>query len=349
MKIALICPSNLLYMPYVGNYEKILKENHVDYDIINWDRFNIEDGNNSLKYRDLKTGHQRNLIDYYKFNKFIKKRLDLVQYKKIIVFGIQLAFFLKDILNKRFKSNYVVDIRDYNKIISWFRVAKVIDNSSFAVLSSPGFKKWLPSSNKYIINHNTQINSLNDLNEISDNTINREKINISYIGSIRDYKINIDLIESLKSSNRIKLFYHGQGIINKNINEYIDLNNIKNVRLTGRYKKEDEEDLYKTTDLVNVLIPKESINSKTLLPNRLYNAVIYGKPMLAFYGTYLAEQIENNKLGIVISSFERVEEQIIDYLNNFDSNIFDIHRKIFFETVIKENDKFKMQLEDFIK
>lgn len=35
MKIALICPSNMLYMPYVKNYEQILIEQNIDYDIIN--------------------------------------------------------------------------------------------------------------------------------------------------------------------------------------------------------------------------------------------------------------------------------------------------------------------------
>lgn len=50
MKIALICPSVILYMPYVSNYEVILKNKNIDYDIINWDRFHIEDKDSHLKY-----------------------------------------------------------------------------------------------------------------------------------------------------------------------------------------------------------------------------------------------------------------------------------------------------------
>ena len=63
MKIALICPSNMLYMPYVDNYTKILDEINVDYSVINWDRFKIEK-DREFVYRDSKIGHQRNFLDY---------------------------------------------------------------------------------------------------------------------------------------------------------------------------------------------------------------------------------------------------------------------------------------------
>ena len=53
MKIALICPSNMLYMPYVDNYTKILEENNTNYTIINWDRFGTEEIS-EFTYRDNK-------------------------------------------------------------------------------------------------------------------------------------------------------------------------------------------------------------------------------------------------------------------------------------------------------
>ena len=34
MKIALICPSNILYMPYVSNYKNILNQKNVNYSVI---------------------------------------------------------------------------------------------------------------------------------------------------------------------------------------------------------------------------------------------------------------------------------------------------------------------------
>ena len=348
MKIALICPSNMLYMPYVGNYENILKENKVDYDIINWDRFMIEDRKSSMKYRDTKVGHQRNFFDYYKYKKFIVKHLNTTKYDKVIVFGIQLTFFLKKILQKKFRGKYIIDIRDHNKVIDYFNIKKVINNSAFVVLSSPGYKEWLPDIDKYIINHNTQIQSLDELQSL-EIELNKEKINVAYIGAIRDYQVNIDFIDSLKNNSWVDIFFHGEGNINKDIQEYIDLKSIKNVYLTGRYKKEDEEKLYESNDLINVLRYNDGINNKTALPNRLYNAVIYGKPMLAFNGTYLSEQVSKYNLGIIIDSFYDMERIINKYFKDLDVKRYNLDRRKFLEMVIMENRKFKIKLEMFIE
>lgn len=347
LKIALICPSNMLYMPYVDNYETILKKSNVDYDIINWDRFMIEDENNPLIYRDKKIGHQRTFFDYYKFNKFIIKHLNAVKYDRVIVFGIQLTFFLKNILQNKFRENYIIDIRDYNKIINYFNINKSINNSSFTVLSSLGYEEWLPSSDKYIINHNTQIESLDELKS-PDKLFNKEKINIAYIGAIRDYQVNIDFINSLKNTNFIDMFFHGEGDINKDIQKYLNSNSIKNVYLTGRYNKEDEKKLYDDNDLINVLRYDDGINNKTALPNRLYNAAINGKPMIAVNGSFLSVTIKDNKLGLVVNSFKDIQEQIKKYLREFDREKYNQGRNVFFQNIIEENDYFQRKLKMFV-
>jgi hypothetical protein len=346
MKIALICPSNILYMPYVSNYEKILKENNVDYDIINWDRFHIEDVNQHLKYRDFRIGHQRNYLDYCKYKRFILKRLDS-RYDKVVVFGIQLAYFLRGVLLKKYKNKYIIDIRDHNKIVRFFNIKKIIDNSMFTVISSPGYKEWLPRSEQYVINHNTQVECLDNLNELDINSYNR-KINIAYIGAIRDFNINIDFIKSLKNNEEINLYFHGEGDINEDIDVSLRENNVNNVFLTGRYKKEDEEYLYKSSDLINVLRYNDGINNKTALPNRLYNAVLYGKPMLAFQGTYLADLIEKYKLGVVLDSFENINIRVNSYFKEFDIKEYQSKRYSFLKMVIEENKVFSNKMIDFL-
>lgn len=351
MRILLVCPSNMLYMPYVKNYETILQENKVDYEIINWDRLNIEnnEGGLSYTYRDLKTGHRRSYIDYFKYRAFIKKRLRATKYDKIIVFGIQLSFFLADILQHEYKGNYIIDIRDYNKIVKFFNLKKVIFGSVFTVLSSPGFKKWLPKFDRYLINHNTQVTNLNELRDRSSfSNIKTEKINISYIGSLRNYNINIDFINSVKNNNRISLYYHGEGIINKTLKDYLFSNGINNVFVTGRYNCSEEDKLYSKSDLINILIPNDSINSRTLLPNRLYKAASHFKPIVAYEGTYLSHQVKKYNLGIVLSSFNKLEDNLSIYLENFDLDAYKQGRNSFFNKVIRENQIFEESLIKFV-
>ncbi|WP_077302645.1 hypothetical protein [Virgibacillus pantothenticus] len=350
MKLLLICPSNRQYMPYLGNYELLLKNKGIEYEIILWDRFHIEhDKENEFIYRDLKVGHQRGYLDYCKYVKFIKKRLACSMYKKVIIFGIQLTFFLKKILKRKYYNEYILDIRDYNKVINFFNLKKTVLHSKYTVISSPCYKSWLPESTNYIVNHNTRINDLNSLQkvEISMDSL-REQLNIGYIGSLRDYCINIKLINSLKNSKKIKLNFHGQGNINDNLIKYVKDNDIKNVEITGGYKKEEENDLYKNCDIINVLLPNDEINSKTLLPNRLYNAVINGKILMALGGTFVSEIVEKYNLGVVLKSFENVENQLTVALSEFDLSLYAKGRSRFFKKVLEDNKKFVHSLEFFL-
>lgn len=346
MRIALVCPSNMLYMPYVDNYIKVLNEANVDYDIINWDRFNIEDKNNTLKYRDKKIGHQRNFLDYYEYYRFIIRCLNMERYDKIIVFGIQLTFFLQNILRKKYKKKYIIDIRDYNKIINYFNIGKIVNNSSFVALSSQGYKEWLPDSNKYMVNHNTQIENFEEFKK-PNIIFNKKKVRIAYIGAIRDYQVNIDFINSLRNTNLIDVFFHGEGDVNKDIQDYLDSKSVENVYLTGRYNAEDEKKLYEDNDLINVLRYNDGINNKTALPNRLYNAALFGKPMIALSGTYLAEIINNYKLGLVLNSLENIGGKIEEYLKDFDSEAYNENRIDFFSNVIEDNYAFLQELKKF--
>lgn len=342
MRIGLICPSNMLYMPYVTVYENILKEYKINYEIINWDRFHIEESINT--YRDAKIGHQRNFFDYCKYKRYILNKMAVAKYDKVVVFSLQLVYFLQGFLLNYYQGKYILDIRDHSKIIYFLNMKRVINKSMFTVVSSPGFGKWLPDSNKIIVNHNTQINSLKELKRSTISFNDFRKIKVSFIGSIRDIKINVELIKSLKNLSKFELLYYGA---NDYFIKFCDLKTIQNVKINERYLKKDEEVLYQQSDLINVLRYDDSINNITALPNRLYNAVVYGKPLLAFNGSILSEIIENYNLGLVINNFDNLDQKILTYLNTFNFATYDLGRRDFMKNVITDNYIFKSRLLDF--
>ncbi|WP_203363365.1 hypothetical protein [Bacillus sp. REN10] len=347
MRIALICPSNMLFMPYVENYIRVLQQHQVDYTVINWDRFQINDKQEIFVYRDKKKGHRRNYYDYVQFKKFIINKLEKNQFDRLIVFGLQISYFLHRYLIKNYKNNYIIDIRDHHKLMKFFHIKKFIHHSYFTVISSPAYCSWLPNSDKYVINHNTVIDNLKELQPIQ-KRFNKEQLNVSCIGAIRDYDINIEFIYSLKNHSNITLYYHGEGDINTNIENYLSRNNIQNVKLTGRYKKEDEKDLYMKSDLINVLRLNDGINNQTALPNRLYNAALNGRPMIALKGTSLTEEIQKYNLGLVVETLENVDQKIISYMERFDLAKYEAGRVDFFRKIIKDNAIFNSKLKGFI-
>lgn len=347
MKIALICPSNMTFMPYVNNYLKILKESNINYTIINWDRFHTDDPTNEYSYRDLKIGHRRNFLDYYNYRKFVVGKLTNNNFDKIIVFGLQLSYFLKKILKNKYPGKYIIDVRDYNKVMSFFSIRSTIKKSRMIVISSEGYKKWLPKNSRFILNHNTSMGNIRNIETI--NIRNKNTINISCIGALRDLDINIAVINKLKDNQEINLYFHGLGDINEKLMKYINMNKITNVYLTGKYEPNSEENLYKDSNLINVFRENDGINNYTALPNRLYNAVYYGKPLIAIKGTYLSEIIKKFNLGLVIKNINNLELEILDYINTFNSTLYLEGRLFFLKSVIKDNEKFNIEIKRFIK
>lgn len=348
MKIGLICPSNMLYMPYVRSYIDIIDSLNLNYKIINWNRLHVAEEIDGYTFEDKKAKHQRNYYDYLKFKRFVIAKLEKENFDKVIVFTLQLGHLFKRYLTKNFSGSYIIDIRDYNKIFKFANFNYLIECSYSCVISSLGYKEWLPESNKYLVNHNTTVSSLNELinrNEVKPNA----RKNILTIGVLRHWDVNIDFVNQLKNNRKYNLIFHGEGTINDRLKNYIESYEINNIMLFGRYKKEEEIEIYKKSDLVNILLYADNINSKTCLANRLYNAALYGKPMLALNGSYQSDIIKKYNIGLVVNSLENLDAQIDEYIKTFSCESYNRGRIEFFKDVINENDLFRSTVREFLR
>ena len=137
------------------------------------------------------------------------------------------------------------------------------------VISSPGYKMWLPRCEKYVVNHNTTFRKLDELEPLKIEWSNN-KISIYTIGIIRHWDVNINLVNQLKDNENYNLIFHGEGTINDDLKKYVKEQKIKNVHVFGRYNKQEEKNIYKNATLINIML-YDDINSKGVLANRLYN------------------------------------------------------------------------------
>ena len=247
---------------------------------------------------------------------------------------------------KKYPKKYIIDIRDYNKIAKFYNFSKVIEKSAHTVISSPGYTSWLPRGFAYTTNHNTKIDNLSGI--YPSHSIDKNEVKIASIGALRDLKINIDLIKSAQDSLGIRLSFHGRGDINSELEKFAE-NSKTPIDITGFYLKEDEPDLYRSADLINVLRYPDCINNITALPNRLYLAPFLGKPLLSYPGTYLGEVVKKNNLGLVLNTFDSLIDQINKFIDEFNQAEFDNARKLFLSEVIDENKKFKQLIEAFLR
>jgi len=323
-------------MPYLSNYTEIL-DGKIDYDVINWDRFGDEE-DSALTYCDGKRGARRNFYDYIKFTKFAFKHLINNKYDMVIIFSLQLCFFMQmHLFNNDIK--YIIDIRDFHPLVKYI-TPSIFEKSEIVVISSPGFRSFLPKKVNSLINHNTRISSIE---QISARVVSLKEypLSIVNIGAARDADINRRLLLDLKNDKNFEIFYHGTGGCEAILQQFASDHGVGNVFFSGKYSRSEELELYKQSNFINVLRKNDSLNNYYALPNRLYYAPMLGVPLLGFEGTVLSSIIEKYGLGLIMDNHQTFKSQIISYISSYSQDVFDRNRRIFLRLAIDENEKFR--------
>lgn len=333
--------------PYIYSYIKIFKKNNISYDVICWNRNSDcreELPDNYILYNkpsDIKKPFWKKLFDLYGYASFIREKCNNSNYNLVIVFTIAAGVFLQSFLKKEYKGRYIFDIRDYSPIMNnlFFQIKteKMIEHSVFTVVSSKGFLRWLPQKEKYhyVVTHNIDGNSILMYNEDRVSKSPSYPIRVLTIGQLRDFSSNSCVIKQLCNNRNYTLLFSGTGLAEKQLKEFAEYSHAKNVFFTGYYKKEEEKDLVKKCDMLNILF-NHDINSDTLMSNRFYLSVLHRKPMIVRSGTYQAELVSLYNLGVVVGDEDNMVHIIEDYWQTFDLNAYNNGCRSFLSTVSNE-------------
>jgi hypothetical protein len=200
----------------------------------------------------------------------------------------------------------------------------LLHNSFCNCISSPGFKKYLPKKEDYILSHNFNIEQVrNAITGLNDNYNSYSTtINILTIGGIRDYESNIEIIQALANNPQFQLSFVGKGPSAAAIENYVIENSIKNVSFEGYYKKADEAEYIAKCTYLNIYYPRKPSHDSAI-SNRFYNSLIHKRPMIVTANTTQGDFAAKYKLGIVVENCESLEQKIYDYdkKNNFNEYI----------------------------
>ena len=92
MKVGIVGFANLMVVPYIKTYTDILKEQNIEYDIITWDRFLMdesEDGCSNLYVFHKKFGDDESIVKkiypMLSYAGFVKRALSREKYDKLII------------------------------------------------------------------------------------------------------------------------------------------------------------------------------------------------------------------------------------------------------------------------
>ena len=356
MKIGIITFSDRNNMPYLKYYEDIIQKANIAYECVFWDRFanskTTKKGNEyTLHIKCLpganKIGKIWPMIKYkYIVEKIIKKE----QYTYLIILTTLPGVLLNKILLKQFKNKYIFDIRDYTyEKYGFYKkiVDKLIDKSYFTAISSKGFMKFLNASTKIIPCHN--ISNAEYVVNDSEDIKNKQQITIGFLGGIRYFKENCKLIEIVANNSKYRLIYVGKKYADCDLESYCKSKKIKNVFFKGTFKNDEKPAIYKKIDLINAIYGNESLEVTTALPNKLYDGILFKKPIVVSNGTFLGKIVEENNIGLNLDLNENnIEKKIEQYISSFNKNDFTKSCQNLLLETSNEQNYFCKKIEDFV-
>ena len=353
MKIGIVLPSNIWFCPYISIYTKILDEYKISYDLISWNR-DGRDPQIGFQYNQTDTASKNKLakiVSYIKYTKFVKKIVNKNKYDKLIVSGSQISVFLSSFLKEKYHRKYILDYRDLSieqKPIIRTIFNRVLANSYFNAISSPGFKKCLSGKYEYTISHNFDISLVN--NAVKYNNIipfKSSPINILTIGGIRNYESNVQVIKSLANKDGMNMAFIGKGIAASRLEKYSKENKIVNIKFKGYYEKVQESSYVKDSSFINIFYPKITSHS-TIMSNRFYLALIHKKPMIVTSNSTQGDYVEKYNLGLSVDNCENLKEKLINYITTEEIEPFNERCNNLLKEFVKDYELFKAKVVSFI-
>lgn len=353
-RIAVVLGANLRWTPFFYRYEKLLNMYSIPFDLILWDREQIEkdERDNLIKYTcaDATNNHDPwKIFKFIKFSLFVKKTIRRNKYSKVLFLGTYacmpalIALFLK----RNYKNKYWIDIRDitYELIKPFYVLEKIaIKYAAFTALSSRGFMSYLPS-NDYLFIHNidpTIDQAFEKFNRINDC---ENRIRISYIGNIGFFNEIKRFLCIFGNDKRYLLGFYGKG--SEKVLEYCKECKILNVEFHGAFKREETVEYYRKTDVVYNVYGNSSANLQAALSNKLYYALKFHLPMIVSENTYMSEICNTYKFGIDFQEESNFADRFYEWYKSFDVSKaeFDIAWNLF----LNEDQKTEKHIVGFIE
>lgn len=360
MKILLIGVGNLRYMPYMNLYLNALHDTDDVIDLIYWDRDGEKDIEVPLrinkiykfKYVEDNSSFIKKIPGFFRFRKFSIKVLRHEIYDKIIILYSVAGVLINDYLIKHYSGKYIFDFRDlshenlkiYRRIID-----KLVCNSYLTFVSSEGFKKYLPNSNKIFNVHNISMDIFENRHLEILKKKNIALIKIAYWGLIRHKECNINLINELKNNQLFELHYYGrEQKCALELKKYCCTNNVKNVYFHGAYFPKQRYEFANDIDIIHNIYNND-FRMKYAHTNKYYDGVFLRIPQLCMKDSFMGKLVEEKKVGLSLQMNGQIVEDIINYYNKLDLNEFNTFCQEEEDRIMREQRICSNKIIEFVK
>lgn len=126
-------------------------------------------------------------------------------------------------------------------------------------------------------------------------------LRIAYLGNVRYLGILKNLADAVRGDDRFVLCYHGGGPDYAPLEEYTA--SATNIHMTGPYRYEDIERLYRQTDIIWAAYPNRDFNVRYAISNKFHESLAYAIPAIYADNTCLGEYVEDNGIGYQVDPY----------------------------------------------
>lgn len=219
--------------------------------------------------------------------------------------------------------------------------AHIINNASEVIIcSEKRFEQLASRKNKHIVViHNTP-----DIKEVDPNLLRPKQSNrvkLVYVGNLDDTRYIVELVNIVGRIPDIELHIGGGGAVENEVK--VAAEKYPNVFYYGRLTYEQTLSLESNCDILPALYVPTLKNHKYAAPNKFYEALYLGKPIIMFKNTGVDDLVEKYNTGVVTQfNDHELESAIVDMVKNISywqsksSEIKSIYKRYFSWNIMEE-------------
>ena len=289
MKIGIIAANNIRYSPYIFFYTELLKEHHIDYELIIPDRNDVTDTFDSVVHILPWNRQQKTAVNYAVYARAVIQVVKQQAYDALIVLTSVNAAYLGLWLKKHYRGKYIVDIRDYTheNIYPYFVLQSIaVRNSLMNIISSRKFTDFLPNA-FYSVCHNYNKTEAATVKASFQKSC--KPITIGYVGALSYVDQCKKLMDLIATDSRFILEFYGSSDQENLLKEYAATLSCDSIHFHGAYIPSEKGAIVQSVDILFNAYGNGVPLLDCALSNKLYDALIYKKPILTSPNTFMTE------------------------------------------------------------
>ena len=205
---------------------------------------------------------------------------------------------------KIFRKPFVFDIFDYlstDAATTFQKIIKrlednIINQANATIICTENRRLQIKQTNpkNLTVIHNSPPEYTGEKN----GNINNERIKLVYVGVLLDHRMLEELLQVVSELPEMELHIGGFGKFEELVKKYANEN--ENIIFHGKLPYDQTIELEKNCDIMTAIYAPYIGNHKYAAPNKFYEGLMLGKPLLMVKGTGMSEYIDKYDIGALI-------------------------------------------------